>query len=167
MTAAATFLEDLDELERRLTKPHHVLVVANETCDNPSLCAVIFAHVGRRADVLVVTPALPSLASRWTSDDDSAVRRATDRMRTTVKCLQRLGMSAHGQVGDHDPVLAVEDALRDFPADEIIVFTWPEERSNWRRQNVAQRVRSRFNKRVTQVAVKDGARPVKRDSLVG
>jgi hypothetical protein len=66
MTAAATLLEDLDELERRLTKPHHVLVVANETCDNPSLCAAIVAHVGRRADVLVVTPALPSLASRWT-----------------------------------------------------------------------------------------------------
>ena len=82
-----------------------------------------------------------------------------------MTCLEHLGISAHGHVGDSDALLAVEDALHDFAADEIIVFTWPDERSNWRRQNLAQRIRSRFNKRVTQVAVKDTALPVKLDSL--
>ena len=81
MPATKPLRQELDDLERRLTKPHRVIVLANETCENPSLCDAILAHVGRRAEVLVVTPALPSLASRWTTRDDADVRRATNRMR--------------------------------------------------------------------------------------
>jgi hypothetical protein len=166
MTATTTLLErDLDELERRLWKPHRVLVVTNETCENPAVSASVFAHVGRHADVLVVAPAMPDLAAHWTQDDDRSVRDATERTKKTVASLERLGLHAHGQVGDADPLLAIEDALHDFPADEIVLFTWPEGRSHWRREQVAQKARERFNKRVTQVAVKDTSGSATLDSF--
>jgi hypothetical protein len=166
VTAAAQLLEhDLDQLERRLRKRQRVLVITNETCENPAVCASVFAHAGRHADVLVVAPVMPNLAGPWTSEDDRAVREATERTKKTVAGLERFGLHAEGQVGDADPVLAIEDALHDFPADEIVLFTWPEGRSRWRREHVAQRIRERFNKRVTQVVVKDTTSAAKIDSF--
>jgi hypothetical protein len=78
------------------------------------------------ADVLVVAPALNSWLRRWLSDEDAARRRAADRLRTCLDQLQRRGVRAEGQVGDADPLLAIADALRTFPADEIVIAGSPE-----------------------------------------
>ena len=82
-----------------------------------------------RANVLVVTPALNSPLRHWTSDEDGARAAADDRLQRSVAELDRLGISARGEVGDADPVQAIEDALRTFGADEIIISTHPEGRS--------------------------------------
>jgi hypothetical protein len=50
-------------------------------------------------------------------------------------------------------VQAVEDALRTFGADEIIVSTHPLGRSNWLEAKVVERVRERFDVPVTHVVV--------------
>ena len=50
------------------------------------------------------------------------------------------GIVARGQVGDHhDPNVAIEDALREFAADELVISTHPPERSKWLERGVVER----------------------------
>ena len=74
----------------------------------------------RGAAVLVVAPALNSRLRHWLSDEDPARRLAAERLAATVDRLGRVGVRAEGRVGDADPMLAISDALRTFPADEIV-----------------------------------------------
>jgi nucleotide-binding universal stress UspA family protein len=75
----------------------------------------------RDADVLVVAPALNSWLRHWLSDEDTARRRAEERVTAHLERLERGGVHAEGRVGDADPLLAIADALRTFPADEIVI----------------------------------------------
>jgi hypothetical protein len=70
------------------------------------------------------------------------------------------GVFARGDVGDGDPIQAVDDALRIFPATEIIVSTHPAGRSNWLEKGVVDRCTQRFRLPVTHVVV-DLAHPAK------
>src|SRR6266566_1055890 len=47
-------------------------------------------------------------------------------------------------VSDANPLLAIEDALRTFAAEEIVVVTQPEHRSHWLAHEIAARARARF-----------------------
>ena len=137
-----------DDGERR------ILVVANETVAGRKLREAIKSAAGdARANVLVVTPALNSPLRHWTSDEDGARAAAEDRLRLSVAELERLGISARGEVGDADPVQAIEDALRTFGADEIIISTHPEGRSNWLERGVVTSARERFAVPLTHVVV--------------
>ena len=48
---------------------------------------------------------------------------------------------------------AIEDALRTFGADEIIISTHPEGRSNWLEKGVVSGARKRFTVPITHVVV--------------
>jgi hypothetical protein len=61
-------------------------------------------------------------------------------------------------VGDADPLQAAADALRVFPADELVVATHPEGRSNWLARGVVERARRRFGLPVVHVVVDRDAR---------
>jgi nucleotide-binding universal stress UspA family protein len=75
----------------------------------------------RDAEVLVVAPALNSWLRHWLSDEDTARRRAEERVTAHLERLERSGVHAEGRVGDADPLLAIADALSTFPADEIVI----------------------------------------------
>jgi GABA permease len=47
----------------------------------------------------------------------------------------------------------MEDALRLFPADEVMISTHPPGRSNWLEHDVVDRARERFDLPVTHVVV--------------
>ena len=55
---------------------------------------------------------------------------ATERLQGMLTMLERDGFAAEGDIGDGDPVQAMEDGLRKFPADEVIISTHPLGRSN-------------------------------------
>jgi len=63
------------------------------------------------------------------------------------------GISARGEVGDSEPLTALEDALRTFGADEIVVATHPEGRSNWLERDIVEKARERFAVPITHVVV--------------
>ena len=131
-----------------------ILVVANETVVGRALReAVEDAAEGYRSNVLVVSPALNSPLKHWTSDEDKARAAAEDRLRRSVAELERLGILARGEVGDADPVQAIEDALRTFGADVIVISTHPEGRSNWLERGVVASARERFAVPITHVVV--------------
>ena len=62
-------------------------------------------------------------------------------------------IEARGEVGDGDPLQAIEDALRTFGADEIVISTHPAGRSNWLERGVVGAARERFDVPVTHVVV--------------
>jgi Universal stress protein family len=137
-----------DDDERR------ILVIANETVAGVALRSQIRAATeGYRSHVLVVCPALNSPLKHWASDEDGARAVAQERLDRSLRELRELGIDARGEVGDPDPVQAIEDALRTFGADEIIISTHPEGRSNWLERGVVSGARARFAVPITHVVV--------------
>ncbi len=133
---------------------HRVLVVANETVAGRTLHdAVRQATEGHPSRVLVVSPALNSPLRHFVSDEDGARKVAQQRLDSSLRALGDEGIEAIGEVGDADPLQAIEDSLRTFGADEIIISTHPEGRSNWLEKGVVTGARKRFTVPITHVVV--------------
>ena len=131
-----------------------ILVIANETVAGDELLAIVRSKAeGVREQVLVVCPALNSAVRHWASDDDAARAAAQVRLERSLEQLRASGVSARGEVGDGDPLQAIEDALRTFGADEIVISTHPEGRSNWLERDVVGHARERFDAPITHVVV--------------
>jgi hypothetical protein len=149
-----------DERPRQTApRPHaegerRILVVANETVAGHTLRSMILERsLDVREEVLVVTPALNSPLKHWVSDEDDARAAAQERLDASLAKLSEAGVEARGEVGDGDPLQAMEDALRTFGADEIIISTHPEGRSNWLERGVVEKARERFAVPITHVVV--------------
>ena len=131
-----------------------ILVIANETVGGETLRETIRQRSeGWRAQVLVVTPALNTPLKHWVSDDDQARDAAQGRLDRSLARLNDAGIEAHGEIGDGEPLQAIEDALRTFGADEVIISTHPEGRSNWLEKGVVSGARERFAVPITHVVV--------------
>jgi len=131
-----------------------ILVIANETVGGGELLALLGKKAaGMREEVLLVCPALNSRVRTWTSDEDGARVAAQARLDTSLAELASSGVTARGEIGDGDPLQALEDALREFPADEIVVSTHPPGRSHWLEQGVVELARQRYDVPVTHVVV--------------
>jgi GABA permease len=103
---------------------------------------------------MVLTPALTtSRAAHWASDVDEAIEHARQRMELSLIEIDRLGLKAKGEIGDSDPNVAIEDALRTFPADEIVISTHPPERSRWLERGVVERALEEIDLPITHVVV--------------
>jgi hypothetical protein len=132
-----------------------LLVVANETVQGEALLNEIRDRCrDRRCEVMVVTPALASSrASHWASDIDEAIELARQRMELSLIEIKQLGFKANGEIGDSDPNVAIEDALRVFSADEIVISTHPPDRSRWLERGVVDKARERIELPITHVIV--------------
>lgn len=143
------------ELNRDGDGTHRLLVVANETVGGEALLAEIRERcLDRDCEILVITPALAvSRAEHWASDVDEAMELARQRMELSLIEIDKLGLKARGEIGDSDPNIAIEDALRAFPADEIVISTHPPHRSRWLEHGVVDRARDEIDLPITHVVV--------------
>ncbi len=138
---------------RRPHERRQILVVANETVAGRALRAEVLARAQGGARVLVVCPALNSPIRHWTSDEDQAHALAQERLDESLAALGGEGVDATGEVGDADPIQAIDDALRTFDPDEIVISTHPPGRSNWLEKEVVTRARERYPLPITHVVV--------------
>jgi hypothetical protein len=137
-----------DASERR------VLVIANETVGGQELLSAISTlALSERTRFLVVCPALNSRLKTFTSDEDPAREAAQQRLDDTLARLASVGIEASGEVGDGDPLVAVDDAVRTFGPNEIVLSTHPPGRSNWLERGVVESVRAHYDVPVTHVVV--------------
>jgi Ca2+/Na+ antiporter len=146
----------------RQTAPTHrggpgerrILVIANETVGGGPLREQIEERSsGYETEVLVVSPALNSPIRHWASDEDPAREEARRRLEASLERLRANGIEASGEVGDADPLQAIEDAVRTFGPDEIIISTHPEGRSHWLERGIVTGARERFAVPITHVVV--------------
>ena len=133
-----------------------ILVVSDGSATSEAFHDAVVSRAARRPlEVLVIAPALGSRLSHWTGDDQ-ARHRAEGSLERTVGALVAAGVDARGEVGSDDPIQAVDDALRGFPADEIVLATHPEQEANWKERGVVAIARSRYELPVTHVTVDAG-----------
>ena len=131
-----------------------ILVIANETVGGERLREEIRSRSeGVDEHVFVVCPALNSPLRHWASDEDAARIQAQERLNTSLSRLRQAGVDAKGEIGDAEPLQAMEDALRLFGADEIIISTHPEGRSHWLEKGIVDAARERFAVPITHVVV--------------
>jgi hypothetical protein len=144
------------EISRRDDTVYRILVLANETVGGRALLSEIQNRgKGRTTEILVVVPALTSSRlEHWSSDVDQALEEAGERLDASLATMAQAGLRARGHVGDHhEPNAALEDALRDFPADEVIISTHPPQRSRWLERGVVTRAREEVPLPITHVVV--------------
>ena len=113
--------EVLDSRLRHDPAIYNVLVVADGACAPEALWRIVEDHAeGRPVDAFVVAPAASSRLDRLTGDE-GAYERASGSLDSTLQALEPATTNRRGKLGSHDPVQAVAEALREFPADEILV----------------------------------------------
>jgi hypothetical protein len=93
---------------------HRVLVVVLPGSGRPDV-------PDTATEVVVIVPALASKTEALTGAVDDRRAEAQQTALSLTRGLSRDGRSVRGEVGADDPVLAVEDALRTFGADEVVV----------------------------------------------
>jgi len=129
-----------------------ILVLADETIGSDVLRREVCDRVaGCESEVLVVVPALNTPLRHWADEADRARVHAGARLEDELRVLGGLGIRARGEIGADDPLQAVDDALRTFAADEIVISTHPHGRSNWLEEDVVGRVREVYALPVTHV----------------
>jgi hypothetical protein len=110
----------------------NVLVIANQTVVSPELLDRIRKRAAKSpASFLIVAP-------QSDEEDQADVDR---RLRRALSELRGQGIEAHGQVVHPDPYTAAQNAVHDERVDEIIVSTFPGEKSGWLRRDLVQRLR--------------------------
>jgi hypothetical protein len=134
---------------------NRLLVIANETIAAPQLLDLVRDRSSGGGDILLMAPALTSRLHYWWSDEDDGYRRARERLRVSLDHLHDAGISARGAVGDADPLLAMDDAVRTFNPTEIVVASHPEGRSNWLEHGLVAQARERFAVPIIHIEVTD------------
>jgi hypothetical protein len=132
----------------------HVLVVANEPLDGEELREQIAGASSGRVELDVLAPVLSSRTHLAYTDIDSETRRARERLERSLSWARTQGFLAHGRVGDAiSPIASVEDELRDFGADEVIVVTAGPRPEHWHEREEIRRLRAELDVPVVQVAL--------------
>jgi hypothetical protein len=135
--------------------PRRVLLVANRSCP----CPVLLDAVGERANaghVHLVAPALNTRLRHALSDTDSAVAAAHDRLALARTLLEARVGRVTTEVGDADPLVALDDALARFCADEVVIGTLPPGDSNWLERGLVEKARRHVRVPVTHVVTHYG-----------
>ena len=112
----------------------NILVVANETVLGEPLLRRIRerAAEGPSAFLIVCPQSDPGQGEH---------PEAERRLRVALATLRDEGLEAHGQVAHPDPYTAAMQVIEDERVDEVIVSTFPGERSGWLRRDVVERLR--------------------------
>jgi hypothetical protein len=118
------------------------LIVANQTLASPVLLAAVDERLqAGDARFHVVVPMTPA-GHGLTWDEDQSRAAARDRLNALVERLHAQGAEASGEIGAGDPVDAARDALKAFPADEVLLSTLPVGVSRWLHFDVPSRMRA-------------------------
>ncbi len=124
----------------------NVLVVANETVlGEPLLEAIRQRAAQSPAAFLIVCP--------QSDPTESHHPEAERRLRAALATLRSEGIEAHGQIAHPDPFTAAMETIHDERVDEVIVSTFPGERSRWLRRDLVGRLRAESGVPVQHVVV--------------
>ena len=143
------------------THPHgakpgtrHVLVVANEALGGEELRQQLTRWAGENVELDVLAPVLTSHLHSIMSDFDTELADARTRLERSLSLARDCGIAARrGEVGDPSPTTAIEDELRDFGADEVVVVTHSRDRETWQERGELDRLRQELDVPVTHVMV--------------
>ena len=111
----------------------NVLLVALEPGSEEQIHEAIESR--KQADdvnVRVVAPASTMGPLQWLMGDEDEARAEAEHVADRAAKAVEAEVPTDKEVGDRDPLVAVEDALADFAADEIVVAGHPDEQTEAR-----------------------------------
>jgi hypothetical protein len=146
---------------RPLAGEWRLLVVANQTLGGQELRAELLARKPR-PELRVVAPVLVSRAKYVMSDIDTELVLARERLEEMFRWARREGFAISGVVCAEGPLTALEDELRRFGPDEVLISTHTPERSNWLEAGIVTRAREELDIPVGHVVVDLGRTELKR-----
>jgi hypothetical protein len=107
-------------------------------------------------EIMVIAPRLPGRLDWITSATDKATEQADERLRAVLGQLNEAGSPAHGRVGADDPLLAFEDAIRDFAPDHLLIGLRRDDRAGWQERGLLDKIQERFAGPMTVFQLVDG-----------
>ena len=130
----------------------HVVVVANQALSGDELRERL-TDMGEQLELDVLAPVLTSHLHYAVSDIDHELAEARTRLDRSLASAKQSGFVARGEVGDPNPTTAIEDELRDFGADAVVVVTHPSELETWQEHGELERLRRELRVPVEHVVV--------------
>lgn len=130
-----------------------ILALTSEAIDAAALRSALGGGDLEGAEVLVVAPALTSKRRFLLADPDPGIERAEEIQEETVERLNEEGVDAAGGTGESDPLLAIQDALATFEADEIVLFTHSGGKRNFLEEGLVDEATERFSAPVRHMVV--------------
>ena len=145
----------------------HVLVVASQTLTNqhlidaaiarnaeePCLFTLLALAVTQKASTMSGLTAAATNVPHFGSAGVDGYELARHQLGLAKQLFSRAGLRVRGEVGDPDPLAAVEKVLAntDVAVDEIMISTLPSTVSHWLRMDVPSKLRRRFQQPVVVV----------------
>ena len=133
--------------------PKKILALVAEPISADVLRSAVGPEAADDAEVLVVAPALNSRKRFFLADPDPAIERAEAVKEETVERLDEEGIDAAGDTGEEDPMLALQDALATFEADEVVLFTHAGGKQNWLEEGLVDEAKGRLDVPVRHLVV--------------
>ena len=132
-----------------------LLIAAGESASGPEeLPLAIRELIDAAQEIMVMTPALPTRFEWLASATNKSRQQADERLRTVLRQLKELGSEATGAVGADDPLLAFEDAIRDFAPDHLLIALRTEDEAGWQERGLLDRLLQQFSLPITVFVVR-------------
>jgi hypothetical protein len=137
-----------------------LLIAAGAVAVNPAdLPFGIRSLIEAADEIFVVSPTLPTRIDWITSDTDRAKVQADERLEALLGQLDELGASAEGAVGADDPLVALEDALRSFAPDHLLIGLREGGQAGWQEKGLLDQIERRFAIPMTVFQLPSGRSP--------
>ncbi|WP_259316121.1 hypothetical protein [Capillimicrobium parvum] len=107
------------------------------------------ALVDGAEEVFVVAPMLTSRLEWLASDVDAAHRAADERLGVVLEQLRSEEVAAAGAVGDDSPLTAVEDHVRAFGPDHVLIALRSREHRSWQERGLIEDIGQSTNLPIT------------------
>jgi hypothetical protein len=130
-----------------------VLAFLNEVAGGRKLLAELRERAEKGASVALAAPQNQPVAGQIV-DQDEIREAALSRVEVTQAVLSEFGVDAVGVVMDPDPPLALDDAVRAFPPDEILISCLAGTRFGLLRRDLVEWARSRYDVPVVHIPVR-------------
>jgi hypothetical protein len=129
-----------------------LLVLATDPVDASDVRDALGDEDLEGSEVLVVSPAVnESPLAFWVSDSDEAIADAESTAEATAAALRERGAQARATTGESEPLLALQDALATYSADQVLIFVRDEDEARYREDDVVGEAERRFGVPVTEV----------------
>jgi hypothetical protein len=133
-----------------------LLIAAGESASSlEELPAGVRELIEAAEEILVVAPELPSRFEWLSSATDERREQADSRLAAVLGHLEGLSGKARGEIGADDPMLAFEDAIREFTPDHIVVALRGPTEAGWQERGLLDQLVERFRLPVTVFTVRD------------
>jgi hypothetical protein len=126
-----------------MSAPRNVLLVANRTANTSALREAVTRRAARGTERFhLVVPAVPQGLHRVVDPEVAGRKEAERRLQAALGSLgEAVDAEVTGEVGDADPLAAIQDALPRADFEEIVVSTLPRRVSRWLRVDLPSKAR--------------------------